>query len=186
LRFTALDPNGVWLVELEPVVDERGFFARTWDSDEFAAHGLDPALVQVSVSFSQRRGTLRGLHYQAEPYAEARLVRCTSGSIFDVAVDIRDGSATRGRWAGVELSAENRLALYIPPGFAHGLQTLVDDAEVLYQMATWYSPEHSRGIRWNDPEAAVSWPIGDPILSPRDRGLPLLSEARRASGRLTT
>lgn len=174
MRFSALQPDGVWLIELEPAVDERGFFARTWDTDEFAAHGLDAAIVQVSVSFSQRRGTLRGLHYQAEPHAEAKLVRCTSGSIFDVAVDIRQGSATRGRWAGIELSAKNRLALYIPPGFAHGLQTLVDDTEVLYQVTTRYSPDHSRGIRWDDPDAAISWPISDPILSPRDRGLPML------------
>lgn len=178
MRFTALDPDGVWLVELDPVMDDRGFFARTWDTDEFAAHGLAPAMVQASVSFSQLRGTLRGLHYQAKPHEEAKLVRCTAGSIFDVAVDIRDGSVTRGRWVGVELSAENRRALYIPPGFAHGLQTLVDGAEVFYQMATHYSQEHSRGIRWSDPEAAINWPISDPIISLRDRGLPLLSEAR--------
>ena len=173
MRFTALQPDGVWLVELEPALDDRGFFARTWDTDEFAARGLDPAVVQASVSSSQRRGTLRGLHYQAEPHAEAKLVRCTAGKVFDVAVDIRDGSATRGHWAGVELSAENRLALYIPPGFAHGFQTLVDDTEVLYQMTTRYSPAHARGIRWNDPVAAINWPISDPILSSRDRGLPL-------------
>jgi dTDP-4-dehydrorhamnose 3,5-epimerase len=183
LRFTPLSPEGIWLVEVEPVADERGFFARTWDSDTFAARRLDPVAVQISVSFSLKRGTLRGLHYQARPHEEAKLVRCTAGSVFDVAVDIRDESATRGRWVAVELSAENRKALYIPSGFAHGLQSLVDNTEVVYQIGTRYSPEHSRGIRWNDHEVGIRWPIGDPILSAHDRGLPLLSEIRRASKR---
>jgi dTDP-4-dehydrorhamnose 3,5-epimerase len=182
LRFTALEPDGVWLVQLEPVEDERGFFARAWDPDEFLANGLDPSLVQVSLSYSERRGTLRGLHYQVAPFEEAKLVRCTAGRAFDVAVDVRDGSATRGGWAGVELSAENRLALYVPPGFAHGVQTLVDGTEILYQISARYSPEHSRGIRWNDPEVGVQWPIRDPILSPRDREHPILAEMSRVSG----
>jgi dTDP-4-dehydrorhamnose 3,5-epimerase len=176
LRFTELELPGVWLVELEPIADERGFFARSWAADDFRERGLEAGLVQVSVSYNRGRGTLRGLHYQAAPHAEAKLVRCTAGAIFDVAVDVRTGSPTRGRWVAAELSAENRRSLYVPPGFAHGFQTLGEGAEVLYQISTAYSPEHSRGVRWNDPEVAVRWPFGDPILSERDRALPLLAE----------
>ena len=177
MRFEALDLDGVWLIDLEPSADVRGFFARTWDADLFAARGLDRALAQVSVSFNRLRGTLRGLHFQAEPVPEAKLVRCTAGRIFDVAVDVRDGSPSRGRWTGVELSAENRRSLYVPPGFAHGFQALDDGTEVLYQISNRYSPEHSRGVRWDDPEVGVQWPLPNPILSDRDRTLPLLAES---------
>ena len=184
MRFTELEVSGVWTIELERISDERGFFARSWSPEEFAEHGLDASLAQCSVSFNEFRGTLRGLHYQAEPHAEVKLVRCTAGAIFDVAVDVREGSATRGCWVGVELSAANRKALYVPAGFAHGLLSLSDGAEVFYQISTAYSPQHSRGVRWNDPEIGVRWPLADPILSPRDRELPLLAATGGAAGRV--
>jgi dTDP-4-dehydrorhamnose 3,5-epimerase len=177
VRFTELEPPGVWLVDLELIQDDRGFFARSWSPDEFAQRGLDPGLAQCSVSYNQRRGTLRGLHYQVAPHAEAKLVRCTAGEIFDVAVDLRPGSPSRGRWTAVELTASNRRALYIPAGFAHGFQSLSDGSEVLYQVSTGYSPEHSRGIRWDDPEVGIEWPLKEPVLSPRDHALPTLAAA---------
>jgi dTDP-4-dehydrorhamnose 3,5-epimerase len=176
MRFTELELAGVFLVELEPITDHRGFFARSWCADEFAEHGLDPAVVQCNVSYNARRGTIRGLHYQVEPHAEAKLVRCTAGAVFDVAVDVREGSPARWRWVAVELSSRNRRALYVPAGFAHGLQTLADEAEVLYQMSARYSAEHARGVRWDDPALAIDWPLGDPVVSERDRSLPLVAD----------
>jgi dTDP-4-dehydrorhamnose 3,5-epimerase len=176
MRFSELQLAGVFLVEPEPIVDSRGFFARTWSADEFAEHGLEATVVQCNVSYSTRRGTIRGMHYQVEPFAEAKLVRCTAGAILDVAVDVREGSASRWRWLAVELTAENRNALYIPPGFAHGLQTLSDGAEVFYQMFESYSPEHARGLRWDDPRLSIDWPLADPIISDRDRSFDLISE----------
>jgi dTDP-4-dehydrorhamnose 3,5-epimerase len=133
---------------------------------------LASAFVQSSVSFNSRRGTLRGLHYQAAPHGEAKLVRCTRGALFDVAVDLRDGSPTRGKWYGVELSAMNGRTLYIPAGCGHGFQTLADDTEVLYHMSTEYRADAARGIRWDDPTLDIAWPIAEPILSERDRALP--------------
>jgi dTDP-4-dehydrorhamnose 3,5-epimerase len=176
MRFSELQLSGVFLVEPEPIVDSRGFFARTWSADEFAEHGLEATVVQCNVSYNTRRGTIRGMHYQVEPFAEAKLVRCTAGAILDVAVDVREGSASRWRWLAVELTAENRNALYIPPGFAHGLQTLSDGAEVFYQMFESYSPEHARGLRWDDPRLSIDWPLADPIISDRDRSFDLISE----------
>lgn len=176
MRFSELQLAGVFLVQPEPIVDSRGFFARTWSADEFAEHGLEATVVQCNVSYNTRRGTIRGMHYQVEPFAEAKLVRCTAGAILDVAVDVREGSASRWRWLAVELTAENRNALYIPPGFAHGLQTLSDGAEVFYQMFESYSPEHARGLRWDDPRLSIEWPLADPIISDRDRSFDLISE----------
>ena len=173
MKFVATPLAGVWLVAPEPIADERGLFARTFCAREFAAQGLDPRLVQCSTSFNRRKGTLRGLHYQVPPHAEAKLVRVTRGAIFDVAVDLRPGSPTRHRWHGVELSADNRLGLYIPEGCAHGFQTLCDDTEVLYQMSAFHAPDAARGVRWDDPALAIRWPDPEhPILSERDRGLP--------------
>ena len=177
MRFTELELAGVWLVELELRKDDRGFFARSWSPDEFAKRGLNPSLAQCSVSYSERRGTLRGVHYQVDTHAEAKLVRCTAGEIFDVAVDVRSASPSRGRWTAVRLSAANRRALYIPAGFAHGFQSLSDGVEVFYQISADYSPDHSHGFRWDDPEVGVEWPLSEPILSPRDRALPLLADA---------
>ncbi|HEX6040824.1 dTDP-4-dehydrorhamnose 3,5-epimerase [Longimicrobium sp.] len=165
--------DGAWVVEPEPVEDERGFFARTWCADEFRARGLDPALAQCSVSFNRRRGTLRGMHFQAAPHAEAKLVRCTRGALWDVVVDLRPGSPTFTRWFGVELTADNHRALYVPQGFAHGFQTLADDTEVFYQISVPYAPGAGRGVRWDDPAFGIRWPHADArILSDRDRAYP--------------
>jgi dTDP-4-dehydrorhamnose 3,5-epimerase len=169
-RETALP--GVFVLEPELREDQRGFFARTWCQREFEEHGLDPRLVQVSVSFNRRRGTLRGMHYQAPPHAEAKLIRCTRGAIWDVALDLRPASPTFRRHIGVELTADNRAALYIPEGLAHGFQTLEDDTEVLYQMSEFYAPEVARGIRFDDPAFGIRWPLPEPIMLTRDRTYP--------------
>jgi dTDP-4-dehydrorhamnose 3,5-epimerase len=177
LRETEID--GVRVVEPERHEDERGFFARTWDSDEFVAHGLSGRVVQASVSYNERKGTLRGLHYQVAPHQEAKLVRCTSGAIFDVAVDVRPGSATLGRWVGIELSAENHLALYVPEGCAHGFLTLTDHAEIAYQMSEFYAPDAARGVRFDDPAFGIAWPGSIDIVNERDRTYPDFAVAAR-------
>jgi len=169
LKFHPTPLAGAFVVEPERREDERGFFARSFCESEFRAQGLNPAVAQCNVSWNRRKGTLRGLHFQSKPHEEAKLVRCTRGAIWDVIVDLREGSATRHRWHAAELSAENRRALYVPRGFAHGFQTLADDSEVLYQMSEFYHPESSRGLRWDDPVFGISWPLPDPIVSPRDR-----------------
>lgn len=161
------------IVELEEHVDERGSFARTWCRDEMIEAGLAAELAQCSVSKNRRAGTLRGLHYQRAPHEEAKLVRCTRGRIFDVAVDLRTGSATRGRWVGVELDPENGRALYVPEGCAHGFQTLVDDSDVSYMISVPYAPEASAGVRWDDPDLAIEWPRAtERTISGRDLALP--------------
>ncbi len=172
--FSPTPLAGACVVELEPVADDRGFFARAFCREEFEAHGLNPQLAQSNISFNRRRGTLRGLHYQAAPYAEAKLVRCTQGAIWDVIVDLRPDSPSYKRWHAVELSAGNRRALYVPEGFAQGFQTLADDSEVLYLMSQFYRPDAARGVRWDDPALGIAWPIADPQLSDRDRSLPRL------------
>jgi dTDP-4-dehydrorhamnose 3,5-epimerase len=169
-KTTSLPP--VTVVQLEPVDDERGSFARTWCADEFAAAGLNPGLSQTSVSTNRRRGTLRGLHYQAAPYEEAKLVRCAKGAIFDVAVDLRPDSPTYLRWFGLELTESNGQQLYVPEGFAHGFQTLCDDTVVTYAISVPYAPGSGRGIRYDDATVGVRWPLPDPIVSDRDLGLP--------------
>ena len=161
--------GGVWVIRPDRIEDERGFFARTWDHDEFAARGLSASVAQCSISFNRRRGTLRGLHYQEAPHEESKLVRCTSGAIFDVAVDLRPDSPTFRGWVGVELSADNRLALYIPEGCAHGFLTLEDAAEVHYQMTKHYVPDAGRGVRWDDPAFGIEWPGEVAVISERDR-----------------
>ncbi|HET7233283.1 MAG TPA: dTDP-4-dehydrorhamnose 3,5-epimerase [Longimicrobium sp.] len=164
---------GAWVLEQDRREDERGYFARTWCANELAAHGLNAALAQCSVSFNARAGTLRGMHYQAAPHAEAKVVRCTRGAIHDVIVDLRPESPTFRRWYAAELSEENGAALYVPEGFAHGFQTLVDATEVLYMISEFYAPESGRGVRWNDPAFGIEWPHADPrILAPRDAGYP--------------
>jgi dTDP-4-dehydrorhamnose 3,5-epimerase len=160
------------VVELERREDERGFFARSFCQREFEAQGLEPCVAQCNVSFNRRRGTLRGMHWQAAPDGEAKLVRVTRGAIWDVIVDLRPDSPACCRWFGAELNAENRRALYIPQGFAHGFQTLVDDVEVFYQMSTVYVPEAQRGARWDDPAFGINWPIRPPFLSDRDASYP--------------
>lgn len=172
MRFTPSELPDTVIVDVEAHVDGRGLFARTFCEREFAAAGLPSRFVQSSVSVNTRRGTLRGLHYQAPPMAEGKLVRCTRGAIYDVVVDLRPSSASFLRWMAVELTAENRRALYIPPGCAHGFQTLVNDSDVLYLMTEFYAPETARGVRWNDSAFGVEWPIADPTLSDRDASYP--------------
>lgn len=177
MTFTELSLGGAFLIRPEPVEDERGFFARTWCRRELAAHGLNPDLAQCSVSWNRRRGTLRGMHFQAAPHQEAKLVRCTRGAIHDVIIDLRGSSPTCGEWLSMELTEENRAMLYVPEGFAHGFQTLVDGSEVFYQMTEFYEPGSARGIRWNDPFFGIRWPLADPILSPRDARHPDFAHA---------
>jgi dTDP-4-dehydrorhamnose 3,5-epimerase len=167
---------GAFVIETERVEDDRGYFARTFDQTEFEKRGLNPRVTQCSVSQNRRRGTLRGLHFQKAPAEEAKLVRCARGAIFDVVVDLRPASSTFGRWFAETLSALNGWMLYVPEGCAHGFQSLSDDVEVAYQMSVAYRPELSVGIRWNDPRLGIPWPLPDPILSDRDRALPLLKE----------
>lgn len=163
---------GAFVVCMERREDERGFFARSFCQNEFAAQGLPAAFVQCNVSFNRLRGTLRGMHFQREPRPEGKLVRCTAGAALDVIVDLREDSPTYCRWQSFELTAENHKAVYIPPGFAHGFQTLVDDVELLYQMTEFYVPELAAGVRWDDPAFGIEWPIPNPILSERDRAYP--------------
>jgi dTDP-4-dehydrorhamnose 3,5-epimerase len=172
MRFEPSPLAGAVVVDVERYADARGFFGRVFCQDEFRAAGLPTDFVQASVSYNVKRGTLRGMHFQAAPREEPKLVRCTRGAIHDVIVDVRRHSPTHRQWFAVELSADNRRALYIPPGFAHGFQTLVDDCEILYQMAERYTPELARGVRWNDPAFAIAWPIADPFMSERDAGYP--------------
>ena len=161
---------GAFVIEMERRDDERGFFARSWCQHEFEERGLNPRLVQCNVSFNKKRGTLRGMHYQAKPYEEAKVVRCTRGAVYDVVIDLRVGSPTYLRWEAVELNEDNRLMLYVPEGFAHGFQTLGDCTEVFYQMSEAYMPEYARGVRWDDPAFRIRWPEGERIISARDRG----------------
>ena len=172
MKFLPLELPGVFLIEPEPIADDRGFFARTWCSREFADRGLVAAIAQCSLSFNRRKGTLRGMHYQAPPHEEVKIVRCTAGAIYDVVIDLRPGSPTRGRWLGVELSAANHRHLYVPAGFAHGFQTLADDTEVFYQISQFYHPESARGLRYDDPAFGIRWPLGDITVSERDLSFP--------------
>ncbi len=163
---------GVVLVELERLEDERGFFARSFCAEEFAARGLVANIVQANLAYNARRGTLRGLHYQANPAPESKLVHCTRGAVFDVAIDLRPESATYCSWTGHQLDARGHRALYIPEGCAHGLLTLEDDSEVSYLMGAAYAPELARGVRWNDPVFAIDWPFEPVVISERDAGFP--------------
>lgn len=177
MRFVKTPLEGAFIVEMEPIEDERGFFARSFCVDEFKQRGLDYNIAQCNVSFNRKAGTLRGMHFQVEPHEEAKLVRCTMGSIFDVVVDLREHSPTRYQWFGNELTSGNRLGLFVPGGFAHGFQTLSDNSEVIYQMSDSYHPASARGLRWDDPKFGIRWPLADPIVSEKDRGYSLVSEA---------
>lgn len=175
MTFTETKLKGVFIIEPERREDERGFFARAFCREEFRSHGLKTEFLQCSISYNKMKGTLRGMHYQASPHEEAKLVRCTRGAIYDVALDLRPGSATLRQWAATGLSADNRRMFYVPEGCAHGFQTLEDDTEIFYQISTPFHPESSRGVRWNDPAFAIDWPLPNPILSVRDSGLPEVS-----------
>jgi dTDP-4-dehydrorhamnose 3,5-epimerase len=177
MHFVETGLAGAYLIELDRHEDERGFFARSFCEREFAQHGLAPRFVQCNVSFNRRRGTIRGLHWQAAPHEEAKVVRCTRGALFDVIVDLRAGSPTLHRWAGFELSAQNHRQVYVPPGFAHGFQTLEPDTEVFYLMSAAFEPSCARGMRWNDPASSIAWPLADPVLSDKDAGWPWLQPA---------
>lgn len=178
--FTESPLAGAYTIELTRIEDDRGFFARTYDAESFAARGLPAEMPQCSVSFNAHKGTLRGMHFQAAPHGEDKLVRCTSGAIFDVIVDLRPDSPTQRRWFGIELTAENRLSVFVPKWFAHGFVTLKDDTEVFYMISAPYAPGYERGVRWNDPALAIRWPIEPAILSARDAGFPLLDAAPHA------
>lgn len=169
--FTPLALPGAMIVDLERVEDSRGFFARVWCEREFQAAGLNPRLVQASISHNRRRGTLRGMHYQEAPHAEDKLVRCVQGAFWDVIIDLRPESPTYLQHRGIELNAARGRALYIPKGFAHGFQTLLDDTQIMYQMSEFYAPDAQRGVRWNDPRFAIEWPE-PPILHRRDASYP--------------
>ncbi|MCG7853997.1 MAG: dTDP-4-dehydrorhamnose 3,5-epimerase [Methanosarcinaceae archaeon] len=165
--------KGAFVIELEKIEDNRGFFARAWCKREFEAHGLNSRLVQCNLSFNRYRGTIRGMHYQETPYQEAKLVRCTSGAVFDVIIDLRRESPTYLEWIGVELTAENRKMLYVPENFAHGYQTLEENTEVFYQVSQFYSPESERGVRWDDPAIGIEWRVSDNLMiSEKDKSRP--------------
>ncbi len=175
--------NGAYVIYPERIEDSRGFFSRVWCKKEFEQHGLITNLVQCNISYNKSRGTLRGMHFQEKPYQETKLVRCTAGVIFDVIIDIRPESSTYKQWLSVELSAENRTLLYVPEGFAHGYVTLVDDAEVFYQVSEFYTPGVERGIRWDDPLFQIVWPANDGfIVSEKDRTWPAYVQVPQNNG----
>lgn len=168
MKFEQTTIPGVWVIDIEPHTDERGFFARTWCAEEALKRRLNPACVQCSISFNKMCGTLRGMHWQAAPRAETKWIRCTRGAVWDVALDLRPESPAYTKWIAVELSAVNHRAIYIPEGVAHGFQTLEADTELFYQMSEVYIPELARGVRWDDPAFGIKWPVNNPVLSGRD------------------
>jgi len=172
VKFIETPLEGAYIIEIERIEDERGSFARNWCQKEFAEHGLNSRIVQCNISFNKKRGTLRGMHFQVEPFAEVKLVRCTRGAIYDVIIDVRENSHSLKKWFAVELNESNQRMLYIPKGFAHGFQTLEDNTEVFYQMSEFYYPEYSRGVRWDDPFFSIKWPDGERIISKKDQEYP--------------
>jgi dTDP-4-dehydrorhamnose 3,5-epimerase len=172
MKFHETPCAGSYLIELEPFADDRGFFARAFCAREFSERGLVSAFLQVNNSFSARRGTLRGMHFQLPPRAETKMVRCVRGALWDCLLDLRTDSPTRGRWYGTELSAENRKMLYVPKGFAHGFITLCDDTEMLYFVDEVYDPGLERGVRWDDAAFGIEWPIAPTVISEKDRRIP--------------
>lgn len=170
--FSETPLRGAYIIDPERVEDSRGFFARTWSQDEYAARGLTARVVQCSISFNKVKGTLRGLHYQTGSHREAKLVRCTMGAVYDVIVDLRAESPTYRHHFGVVLSAQDRRMVFVGEGFAHGFQTLEDGSEVFYQISQFYAPEHATGVRWNDPAFGITWPLRPSVMSDRDRAYP--------------
>lgn len=169
MKFIETRLKGAYIIELDRIADERGFFARSWSQTQFADLGLSSRIVECSVSFNRTKGTLRGMHYQAAPHAEVKLIRCTAGAIYDCIIDLRRSSPTFKEWVAVELTAENHLALYIPEQFAHGFLTLADGSEVFYQMSEVHAPESARGLRWDDPALGIDWPGPIRVVNERDR-----------------
>jgi dTDP-4-dehydrorhamnose 3,5-epimerase len=178
MKFIRTTLEGLWLIEPELREDERGFLARTYCEKEFAENGLNTRWPQCNLTLTLKRGMLRGMHFQADPKPEIKLIRCAAGSIFDVLVDVRPDSPTFGKWQGFELSGSNRRSLYVPGGFAHGFQCLADNCEVFYQMSEFYVPELAKGLRWNDPKVRIIWPVENGLVSERDKHLPLLETLR--------
>ncbi|MGO8756747.1 MAG: dTDP-4-dehydrorhamnose 3,5-epimerase [Terracidiphilus sp.] len=169
MKFNQTALKGAYVIELEKLADDRGYFARAWCQHEFLDHGLDVVLVQCSISYNAKAGTLRGMHYQDPPYAETKLVRCTCGAVYDVIVDLRPDSPTFLQWTGVELTPENGRMMYVPKGFAHGFQSLAPESMLFYQISEFYAREYSRGVRWNDPLLKIEWPLEVGAISPRDQ-----------------
>lgn len=172
MKFISTAVTGTYILELEKIHDDRGYFARSWSRDEFEEHGLEANLAQCSISFNKKKGTLRGMHFQIPPSAEAKLVRCTRGAFFDVVLDLRPGSKSFLQWQGVELTSDNSQMLFIPKGCAHGFQTLSDNTEIFYQISEKYAPEHARGVRWDDSLFGVQWPVPVTVISDRDKSYP--------------
>ncbi len=172
MKFIETDLPGAYLIELELRQDHRGFFGRTWDDVEFRRRGLMDRIVQGNLSFNRRKGTLRGMHYQVEPYAEVKLVRCAAGAIYDVIIDLRPDSPAYGRWIAAELTAANYRMLYVPEGCAHGFLTLEDNTEVVYLVSQYYTPEAERGVRFDDPAFSINWPAPVTVISEKDRSWP--------------
>ena len=172
MLFTEAPLKGAFIIDIAPIEDDRGFFARTWAPEEFERRGLDPTLAQCNASWNRTKGTLRGMHLQTDPFSEVKIVRCTHGALLDVIVDLRKSSPTYRQWTSVELTAMNRRALYVPKGFAHGYITLTDNVEAYYHVSTPYSPPHSSGVRWNDPAFGITWPFAPSVISEKDRTWP--------------
>lgn len=172
MKFTETELGDAWIVDLEQLADERGFFARAWCKNEFAQHQITSELAQANISFNHTKGTIRGMHYQIEPYGEAKFVRCIRGAIYDVIIDLRPGSDTYRRWLGVELLADTHRALFVPQGFAHGFQTLTDNTEVFYQVSQFYTPGAEQGLRYDDPSFNIEWPEPVSIISEKDASWP--------------
>ena len=172
MEFKETKLRGAYLVSIKKIADNRGYFGRAWCKDELAQHGLNPNMLQLNTALSHKKGTIRGMHYQEAPHAEAKFMRCTRGAIFDVIIDIRKDSPTRGQWFGAELTADNGMMLYAPEGFAHGYQTLADDTEMYYLTTALYAPTAARGIRYNDPSLRVEWPLPLSVISEADQKWP--------------
>lgn len=170
--FTETSLKDAYIVDIQKIEDQRGFFARGWCQNEFEAQGLVPRIAQVNISYSQHKGTLRGMHYQKAPYSESKLVRCIKGAFYDVIVDLRPDSPTFKQWLGVELTADNYRMLYVPEGFAHGFQTLVDHTEAFYMVSQFYTPQAESGLRYNDPAFAIQWPLEVEVISDKDKNWP--------------
>ena len=168
MTFIETKLNGAYVIEIQKLEDTRGFFARTWCKNEFERHGLISHLMQANISFSNKKGTLRGMHYQIAPNQESKLVRCTKGAIYDVIIDLRPNSLTYKQWLGIELTAENYKMLYVPESFAHGFQTLENDTEVIYQVSQFYAPQSERGVRYNDPAFGIKWPVDVQVITDKD------------------
>ena len=181
MNFHETKLRGAFVIEPQRIDDERGFFARNWSQREFAAHGMDASFVESNASRSLKKGTLRGMHFQASPHAQVKLVRCTQGAIYDVIIDLRPGSPTFKNWVAAELTAANGRLLYVPQGFAHGFQTLVPNTEVFYLVSAYYAPESAGGVRWNDPAFAIQWPEDSRTIIERDRNYPDFDSATLAT-----